>query len=602
MFKKSISFILILAFLLSLTSLGLADEIKVINTGIDPVLVIEDIQVNDKVPIGKDFYITFIVRNVGSGTAYYPKFIFDEQGENKKLPHFTVGKEGNIFESDIKEIKSQEKQSIVVKMRANEGTLEREEGYKINVTLECTNAILAKKYANKGDGENDGEKSYFDEQNTFTTHTILTLYPKYTLTDPKFVISNIEFEPKEPDLSKPFKAKIFFENISDSDAENVSFSIVNEEEKDKRNFEVVDLSYTHHLFDVKAKQKRMVTYNLEAEQPRDGNDIKVKFDYNYQGEDKTQEEVINLPLPREDIGASGKTPWVIIKKYTLSSAQILAGNTVNLSLFVENTNDKDVYNAKVSIVDVQLKDDEKGDTVFSPVDSSNTFYIDKIPGKTTVQRDIALYVDPNAQAKTYNVPIEIVYEHSNGKDNKVDERINIPVTQDCKFEILSTEIPKTASVGMPVPIAAEFVNVGKVDLTNFMVNLEGEFPKENGTYYIGNLEKGMSDYYQAMAIPEEEGDLKGAIVFSYTDNNNQEVRVEEPFTIKVESAPEPSPDEMGMEGEMMPDGPGGPGGGFMSKLKNNWLATLLGIVILAQIVFIWRMKKKMKANGEFFDA
>jgi len=145
----------------------------------------------------------------------------------------------------------------------------------------------------------------------------------------------------------------------------------------------------------------MVTFELEAEEPRDGNEVKLTFKYDYSGssETVTQEEMINLPLPREDIGASGKIPWVIIKKYTLSAEQILAGNTVILSLHIENTNNKDVYNTKVSIVDVQLEDNKKGDTVFSPVDSSNTFYIEKIPGKTTVTKEIALYVDPNAQAK-----------------------------------------------------------------------------------------------------------------------------------------------------------------------------------------------------------
>ena len=112
-----------------------------------------------------------------------------------------------------------------------------------------------------------------------------------------------------------------------------------------------------------------------------------------------------------------------------------------------------------------------------------------------------------------------------------------------------------AMIGQPVPIAAEYVNVGKVALTNFRVTMEGDFPKENATYYVGNFETGMSDYYQAIVIPQEEGEIQGAVIFSYIDNNNQEVRIEEPFTLMVEGAPEMPDMEMGPDG--MPLGPDG---------------------------------------------
>ena len=149
-------------------------------------------------------------------------------------------------------------------------------------------------------------------------------------------------------------------------------------------------------------------------------------------------------------------------------------------------------------------------------------------------KEIPLYVDPNAQAKTHIVLARIEYEDEKGAEFRAEESLNIPVTQECRFEVLSLDVPPMAFVGQPVPIAAEFVNVGKVALTNFMVNMEGDFQKENALYYIGNLETGMSDYYQAMAIPQTEGEVTGMVVFSYIDNNNKEIRVEEPFTLQVQ--------------------------------------------------------------------
>ncbi|MFZ5945345.1 MAG: COG1361 S-layer family protein [Bacillota bacterium] len=580
--KKLISLVMTIVLLTTFCGVVFAQEIETVDTGLDPLLIIENVEAN-KVVAGTDFYISFVIRNIGTGPAFNLNFNFELEDDKNNLAPFSV-----VEAPEIKQIESKAVQSVAIKMHVNESAANR--NYKLKVNVDYKNAL----------------------QTSSTIYSNVTIPVTYGITKPQFVVKAVQFEPKEPDLTQPFTTTIFFENISETDAGNVSVALdgtVN----DEKNFEVVDLSNTKHLFDVKGKQTRMVSFKLEAEEPRNGNQVKITFTYDYKGTQTTQTEVLNLPLPKVSLSASGKLPWVIISKYTLSDEQVLAGNTVALRLFVENTNNKDVFNAKVSIVDVQLEDNQKGDTVFSPVDSSNTFFIEKIPGKTTVMKEIALYVDPNAQAKTYNVPIEIKYEYDNGQQNTVNERVNIPVTQECKFEILSVDVPPVAAVGQPVPVAAEFVNVGKVALTNFMVNLEGDFTKENAVYYIGNLETGMSDFYQAMAIPQTEGELQGNIVFTYIDNNNKEVRVERPFTIQVESRPEPMPGEaIGPDGRPMPIegkpgmpgspmGPGGPQAGLLSKLKNNWKSLILFVVVLIQGIFIWRLRRKAKSNGEFFD-
>ena len=69
---------------------------------------------------------------------------------------------------------------------------------------------------------------------------------------------------------------------------------------------------------------------------------------------------------------------------------------------------------------------ETGGTVFSPVDGSNSFFIEQIPARTTVERSIDLLVDPNATAKTYIVPITIEYEDQKANSYSVEEMVNIP--------------------------------------------------------------------------------------------------------------------------------------------------------------------------------
>jgi hypothetical protein len=555
------------------------EELEIIDTGLDPLLIIENVEV-DKVVAGSDFFVSFVVRNIGTGPALNLTVV-DQYDDSSTKRYFTT-----INEPKIEKVESKDVATINLRMKVADDAPVKNYKVKFNVNYDVVSSGMMQQR---------------------TTYTDVQIPVTYGSLDPKFTIKNVQFDPKVPDLNKPFTATIFFENISKSHAGDISVALEGGTSAENRNFWVLDLTNTKHLLNVKGEQTRMVTYQLEAEEGRKGNEVKITFTYTSGGEEKTQSEIINLPLSREGLGGSGNKPRVIISKYTLSPAKILAGNTVLLRLDIENTSDKTIHNARISIVDVE-SGDAIVDTVFSPVNSSNTFYIEKIPGKSTHTHEVALYVDPNAQAKTYNVPIEIRYEYE-GSDTELEvrERVNIPVTQESKLEILSVEVPPMAMIGQPIPIAAEFVNVGKVALTNFRVTMEGDFPKENATYYVGNFETGMSDYYQAIVIPQEEGEIQGAVIFSYIDNNNQEVRIEEPFTLMVEGAPEMPDMEMGPDG--MPLGPDGmpirpevSQGGFLSKLKGNWLVVLLGLAVIGQGIFIWRLKRKINANGEFFDA
>jgi len=298
------------------------------------------------------------------------------------------------------------------------------------------------------------------------------------------------------------------------------------------------------------------------------------------------------------VSAATGTPRVLISKYTLSDEKILAGNVVTLSLYIENTHSRPVYNTKVSFKVIEMEG-STGGTVFSPVNSSNSFFIEQIPGRTTAEKSIDFLVDPNASAKTYIVPVTIEYEDESANSYTVNELVNIPVTQECKLQVLSLEVPPSAPVGQPVFISAEFVNVGKAALKNFIVMLEGDFHKEQASYYVGNLEIGASDFYQGIIYPEQEGPLTGKIIFSYIDNNNREVQIEEPFEIEIipmMMPKEPFPGEFpGGRDPRMPEAPGSRGGLTLFYI-------ILPVAVLAGVgILLWRRKIK-KRNEEFLDA
>ncbi|MGI6659765.1 MAG: COG1361 S-layer family protein [Dethiobacteraceae bacterium] len=282
------------------------------------------------------------------------------------------------------------------------------------------------------------------------------------------------------------------------------------------------------------------------------------------------------------------TPRVFLQKYTLSKDSILAGDTVKLTLYVQNSSNREVRNLKISLAAIPSEDSTSG-TVFSPVNSSNSFFVERIGAKSTYSKTIELYVDPNATAKTYLVPVEILYEDQQGTGYNVSEMVNIPVLQESRLQILNVEVPQVAALGEPSPVTAEFVNVGKVALKNLMVTLEGDFPKENASLFLASFEIGQSEFYQAYITPQQEGVLEGKVIFTYTDNSNQEVVTEWPFSVEVQQMALPGPER---PEEPLPIDP--------PRRGPNYITIIVSILLLAALVgvILWRRKVK---RGEIFD-
>lgn len=402
------------------------------------------------------------------------------------------------------------------------------------------------------------------------------------------------FSVEETSQAGEFLLKLILENLGQEKAQDLNLILEGGD-----NIYILHGSNVNHIDELEGKSELVLnyTFGLNPSQGQGHYPLQLDLDYTDRtGQSYDSSETLGISSASLDSSATvAGNPRVLINKYTLSDAQILAGNIVALALFIENTHARPVHNIKVSFGVIQVEG-ETGGTVFSPVNGSNSFFIQQIPARTTLEKSVDLYVDPNAAAKTYIVPVTIEYEDENATAYSVSEMVNIPVTQECKLQILSLEVPPEAFVGQPAFVGAEFVNVGKVTLNNFIVMLEGDFHKEQASYFVGNLPIGASDFYQGMVFPEEEGTLAGKLIFSYIDHNNKEVQVEEPFEMQVQAmaAMEHYPGEM--EPGMGDHQQGG-------SLKRILLFYVIPLAILSLLgIFLWRRKKKKEKEKEFFDA
>lgn len=574
--KRLTAALLLLLFAASLAPLPLLGGTLEIETDM-PILVLEKISMEPAVA-GGEFILGLSARNLTNNQGVNFAFSFIIKGEEDLGPFSLAPNQTTTFDR----IEARETKTLYFTFLVDKEAQNKD--YELMVTL-------------------NGQSG---AQTNVSSGTIIKVPVTYDQTKPVLIVRSAEVNPVQPDVGDEFSVKLTLENLSKlTDARNIVLLLDGGD-----NFEIKDISNKKNIVKLDKGAQSVVTYRLQAKDTRTDNTVKLSLSYDYLAESSSSlEEIVNLPLDWNG-GGSGTTPWVIVNKYTLSDERVLAGNTVTLQLYIENTNLRPVKNVKISLGVIKIEETSgsgttstSGGTVFSPVNSSNSFFIESIPGKTIIEKEVDLYVDPNASAKTYIVPVEIMYEDRSGKVLEIEEMVNIPVTQECKLNVISMTVPTEGFVGQPIMVMSEFVNIGKVALGNFMVRMDGDFQKENSTYYVGNMDIGYSDFYQAELIPDKPGTLEGKVVYSYIDNNNKDVEVEEPFTINItEMEPMMGADgKMGdFEGAPGRVGMGGSAGGFFSTLKTNWLPILLGVIMLGEGFLIWRMKRNNR-NKEFLD-
>lgn len=301
-------------------------------------------------------------------------------------------------------------------------------------------------------------------------------------------------------------------------------------------------------------------------------------------------QMIGVFVNAPDEDANLSTPKLIIDRYSFSPTMVEAGQNFEMYLSFYNTNSsRAVRNIKIFLT---AEEETDSGSVFTPVNSSNTFYIDSIAPKGRVEKTITMFTIPDAKAKTYTITANFEYEDSAANPYQAQEFIGIPVVQQSRLETGEVGYFPESYVGQSTPVSVEFYNTGKVTLYNMMVKLEGDFQTENGQYYVGNFDSGSSEYFEGYVIPMNPGELSGDIVFTFEDSTGQMQEVRKPFTLNVMDMmpmPEFPEGEPPIE-EPMPEGSGG--------IKSFLIPAGVALAAIVAGVIFYRNRKAKKTPEE----
>ena len=289
-------------------------------------------------------------------------------------------------------------------------------------------------------------------------------------------------------------------------------------------------------------QSAELSFTFAATKAAESKNHNIGFTVDYAaGEDmETFQQFVGVTIsnPEEEekddeTGVSKSQPKIIVSNYVVDPMIVMAGKEFDLDLTYMNTHSaKGVYNIKVS-AQVLGSSTEKGN-VFTPVGSSNTFYIDSIDPKGETTQHLRMYTVPDAQPKNYILTIRFEYEDEDGNKLEATEEVGINVQQITNLEIGNVYMPMEVGLNQSQYVNFTVQNRGAVTLRNLKIKLEGEgIDAQNSELIFGNFQAGSYDYYDASFFPIMEGQQEVRIVITYDNDLLEPVERVETYTINV---------------------------------------------------------------------
>ncbi|MCR5213853.1 MAG: hypothetical protein K6E10_05520 [Eubacterium sp.] len=215
------------------------------------------------------------------------------------------------------------------------------------------------------------------------------------------------------------------------------------------------------------------------------------------------------------------TPRVMMTSYSLSSDEIYAGDSFDVSFTLKNTSKNTIMNLKCTVY--------SEDGSFIPSNSTGTDYVAEIRGEQETELSFSFDSLKNLKQKTYKLKVKLEYEDWS-KSYKVEEDIYVPIRLKTDVMVSDTYIAdEEIHLGDNVEIVSTINNVGASDIYKVSVSVNGDVIGDANTF-IGNVKAGKNASIdiitKATQLSRKDGD-KNTLVITYEDQDGNEFTIEE---------------------------------------------------------------------------
>ncbi len=282
-------------------------------------------------------------------------------------------------------------------------------------------------------------------------------------------------------------------------------------------------------------------------------------------------------------GSSARSkPKVIIESYSFDRERIYAGDTVRLNISVRNTSSAE------AITNLQLNYSSETGVILPGSGSSNSVFLGEIKKGEAYQLVLFLNIAPDAEAKTYPLALQLVYESAkNFTEYKEETSIAIPVLQGIRVRLTEPVVYGDPWVGQGISMSLSLYNLSKATIYNCSAEIEGEGLSLEEPFFGGNVSAGGTMRADLIVIPDRAGEVQGKVLINYENVYGEPTVESVDFTMFVNDF---GPSGGGEEMMPMPEEP-------VAKANLGWLLWLvIGLVVaggvVALIIILRKRRKK----------
>ncbi len=447
----------------------------------------------------------------------------------------------------------------------------------------------------------DYQNMYRDEYRGRTRTIFLEVIEAPNL--PDVDVSGISVNPKDIKAGTSGEVTFNIKNIGEQKASDIEFRLTGLSET---SFSITNDMNIRRATSIDGGKTTDFTYALNSNENMKTGGHKLTYELKYKDSfgrpyTKTGEVFLSV-LAKDDDGIDEEddtttVPKLIVSSYGTNPSIVRAGQNFVLNISFQNTSSiRTVRNIKISLT-TPAGSSETGN-VFTPVNSSNTLFVDEINPKGIVSRQMPFYAVMDAQPRTYTVSVKFEYEDTSGQQFTASEEIGIRVIQQPRLETTDPQVPQMLSQGDSFNLFTEFYNMGRTTIHNLMVRVDGDFEARNPNYFVGNFNTGNRDYFDTTLIATNEGVSKGRIIYQFEDSAGEQQEVVQEFSVEVMPGRTHEP---GFD-----DGPDYPGGrpdfpnGYpgmeepSTPIWQNPITWVAALIVIAAIILLLKRRKSKK--------
>ena len=233
------------------------------------------------------------------------------------------------------------------------------------------------------------------------------------------------------------------------------------------------------------------------------------------------------------------TPKLVVTGRDIKGGDVKAGDTFEMTIHLKNESNS----TKLRNISIKLSSDENQIVTTS---GSDTIYIQSLDKEEEYDVTVEMKAREDLEQKDYTVNVDYTYEDNNKNSFDGESDLTVPVVQDARLGISEVKLSKSElTVDGKTSLSFKVNNMGLDKLRNVTVEFEGDTIEEI-SYYVGNLDAGLSGSVDMTITPDKVGSDDIDIKVTYEDTagnvktykDSVPLNVTEAETVEVSEAEE----------------------------------------------------------------